>query len=70
MNGDLILKRDDSENPTVEFGKIAPEPESVGFLRLKADRRVNNPNAKFLRQVRPLYQHLFLEILGEPVGSD
>ena len=67
MNGDLVIERNDPENLAFKLGNGAPEPESVRFLSLNADRRLDNPNAEFLCQVRPLFQHLLLEVFGEPI---
>ena len=67
MDGDLVLECNDPEKLAFKFGNGAPEPESVRFLLLKADRRLDDPNAQLLGQVRPFCEHLFLEVFGEPV---
>ena len=67
MNGDLVIERNDSENLALKLGNSAPEPESVRFLSLNADRRLDDTNAEFLCQVRPLFQHPLFEVFGEPV---
>ena len=69
MDRPFVLECDDAEELAFEFGHGAPKAKSTRFLSLDPDRRFDDTNAQFLRQVRPLCQHLLLEVLREPVGG-
>ena len=67
MNSHLIFKRDNTQYATFEFVNIAPEPEAVVILNLRAKRVLDNSNAPFLLEIWPFSQDFLLEILSELV---
>ena len=69
MYRELIGERNDSQITTAEFRNRCPKPESVVFLRLDADRRLDNANAHVFRKIRALPQNLVLKIRRELVGG-
>src|ERR1035437_6073764 len=62
-----IRKCDHAQEASWKFFDFAPETKAIFFLRLDANRVLNDTNANFFRQIRTLPQNLILEIFGELV---
>lgn len=61
----FILKRDDSQVTSLQFGNCCPKSMSVALLRLGPVRRLDDAHAPFLLQVRALAQYLVFEVIRE-----
>lgn len=67
MDSHSIRKRHNPQVAAVQFGNLAPEPVPIFLLGFGPKRVVENANAPFFFDVRPLAEDLFLDLLGEAV---
>ncbi len=66
MNSDAITESNYPQVPSGHFRDKAPETVSIPFLLLNTQRVLDNSDAPFPFEVRPLSENFLKEILGEP----
>ena len=67
MNSGLVLQGHQAQYTPFQFFDCGPESVSVMFLQFSFYRMLDDANAPFLFNVRPLAQDLVLKISREPV---
>ena len=65
MDGELIVKRDDAQEPSAKLRHCGPKAKPIVFLWLAANRIENDANADVLGEIRSSRQNVALEVVSE-----
>lgn len=63
MDREFISERYNAQEPAAELWHRGPEAKAIVLLRLAADRVLNDANAHLLREIRPAWHHIVLEVI-------
>ena len=66
MNGELISKRDHSQETTVKLRHSGQKTEPVVLLWLATKCMLHDPNAHLFGEIRPASENIAFEVIGEP----
>ena len=69
MDGYPVFQCDHPQNAAFQFPDFSPESITIVFLLLDSNGILQDPDAPFLFEIRPLPQHLILEVIRKPVSA-